>query len=90
MRCCKKELFIPCDQYSNPSYAGNIASHILKLIRMNFSGIIHVSDSDYMSKYEFALSTAKFHDLDYKLIKPIKTSETKQAAQRPLKSGFKS
>ncbi|NUM72300.1 MAG: sugar nucleotide-binding protein, partial [Ignavibacteriaceae bacterium] len=39
-------------------------------------------------RYEFSMRIADFFGLDKSLIEPIVTSELKQAARRPLKSGL--
>lgn len=83
-----KEVKAPIDQYANPTYAGNIANLTYELIKNNFSGIVNVSDGEWLNRYEFACAVAKFHNLNYKLIVPVKTSEFNQAAKRPLKGGF--
>jgi dTDP-4-dehydrorhamnose reductase len=58
------------------------------MVELDRGGVYHVSGPDFVSRYEFALTLAKVFGLDKKLITPVKTASLKQAAVRPLRSGF--
>jgi len=83
-----KEVQIPNDQFSNPTYAGNIATLTFDLLDIDYSGIINVSDCEIMSRYDFARAVAKFHKCNLDLLNPIETKSLNQSAKRPLKGGF--
>lgn len=76
------------DQVGNPTLADDLAFAILKIIELERTGIFHVSGPDLVSRHEFALTLARVFHCNKKLIAPIKTESLKQAAARPLHSGF--
>ena len=76
------------DQTGNPTLAEDLAFAILKIIELDRTGCYHVSGPDLVSRYEFALTLARVFHFNKKLIAPIKTASLKQAAARPLRSGF--
>ena len=76
------------DQVGNPTLADDLAYAILKAIELDRTGIYHVSGPDLVNRYEFAQTLARVFHFSKKLITPVKTSSLKQAAVRPLKSGF--
>lgn len=76
------------DQYGNPTLADDVAFAILKIIEKGKTGIYHIAGPDFVSRFEFAKKIAASFGYDKKLILPVKTSALKQAALRPLKSGF--
>ena len=75
----------PNDQYGNPTLARNIAWAVEELIQKNKKGIYHIVGRDKMSKYQWALKTAKYFNLDPKLVIPVSTNNLKQRAKRPKK-----
>lgn len=76
------------DQIGSPTLADDLAFGIVRIIELNKQGIYHISGPDVISRLEFARKLAKVFRLDPKLIRPVRTSDLKQAAPRPLKSGF--
>jgi dTDP-4-dehydrorhamnose reductase len=76
------------DQICNPTLADDLAYAILKIIELNRTGLYHVSGSDLMSRYEFAMMLARAFRYNRRLITPVKTASLKQPAARPLRSGF--
>jgi dTDP-4-dehydrorhamnose reductase len=76
------------DQIGNPTLADDLAYGVVKILELGRSGIYHISSPDLVSRYDFALALTKVFHLDKKLLTPIKSSSLKQAAPRPLKSGF--
>ena len=77
------------DQWNNPTWASSLAIVIDRAIDIGLSGLVHWGDNDWVSRYDFANKIADIFDLKRSLIKPISTSELKQDAIRPLKSGLK-
>ncbi len=76
------------DQNSNPTYVGDLANGIVKCVEHNGEGIFHICGAEKVSRYDFAVSIAKYFQLDSSLIKKIKTSELPQRAERPMVTGF--
>lgn len=77
-----KEIRVVTDQCSNPTYADSLAEFLFALSSKGAKGVFNVSGKDNMSRYDFALKIAQVFGLDQQLIKPIKTSELSQVAQR--------
>ena len=71
------------DQFNNPIHADLLAKSIMGLISLKRFGIYNIGGKDYVSNYGLAKSFAGFFGLDHSLIKPIKTKESNQTAQRP-------
>ena len=84
----EKPMRIVDDQIGNPTLVDDLAYAILQLIERNRTGIYHIAGPDLMSRYDFALAFADVFGFNRKLITPVKTTALKQAAARPLKSGF--
>ncbi|MCK4781667.1 SDR family oxidoreductase [Candidatus Parcubacteria bacterium] len=76
---------VPNDQYGNPTLARNIAWATEELIKKNKKGIYHIVGRDKMSKYQWALKTARYFNLDPRLVTPVSTNNLKQRAMRPKK-----
>jgi dTDP-4-dehydrorhamnose reductase len=76
------------DQFGSPTLASELASALRALAESGRNGIYHLSGREVLDRYHFALKVAEVFDLDPRLIRPVKTSELKQAAPRPLRSGF--
>jgi len=85
----KEKVRIVMDQYNNPTLADNLAGAIKEATEKNIAGILNISGSEYLSRYDFALKVAKKFNLDQGLISPAKTSELRQKAPRPFKGGLK-
>lgn len=76
------------DQFGNPTLADDLAAAILRIIQLQKWDLFHISGSEFIDRYQFALKIADVYKLNKSLINQISTSELKQAAPRPLKSGF--
>lgn len=76
------------DQYSNPTYAEDLAEAVTRIIRRRRTGLYHVGGADYMTRHDFALKIATMFKLDASLISPVPTSELQQAARRPVHGGL--
>lgn len=79
---------VPLDQFSNPTYAPNLAQAVAELVASNATGIYHVAGPDRASRYEFACEAARIFNLDETLIVPVTTAELRQPAMRPLNAGM--
>ncbi len=80
---------VPLDQYSNPTYAPELAAAVLDLAGGGAAGIYNVVGPDWMNRYEFALKACSVFGFDPGFIEPRPTSELGQSAPRPLKAGLK-
>jgi dTDP-4-dehydrorhamnose reductase len=77
------------DQFSNPTWAGNLADAIVELSISSIRGIIHIGGNDYISRYDFALEAAKVLGIENSLIRKTTLEELNLIARRPLKAGLK-
>ncbi|MGH7450465.1 MAG: dTDP-4-dehydrorhamnose reductase [bacterium] len=91
----RKSVRIVNDQFGNPTLASELAHALRTLAESGHSGalegrngVYHISGSEVIDRYHFAVKIAEVFDLDASLIQPIKTSDLKQASPRPLRSGF--
>lgn len=83
-----EKVTIARDQYGNPTLVDDLARAINRIIDFEKWDIFHVSGSDLLDRYSFALKVADIFKLNKDLISPIITAELNQTAQRPLNSGF--
>ncbi len=84
-----KTIRIVTDQWGNPTLAEDLALSIWKLVEGGHSGLFNVVGSEWNSRFEWAQAIAAYYGLDGSLIHPCLTSDLKQAALRPLKSGLR-
>ncbi len=77
------------DQWNNPTWTDSLARTIYYFILNQTDGLYHFGGEDWLNRYDFALMIARVFNLDPDLIIPISTTELKQDAPRPLKSGLK-
>jgi len=73
------------DQYGTPTYAGDLALIILKIIKNQSTayGLYHYSNEGIASWYDFAQRIFKFSNINIK-IKPISTNQFPLPAKRPV------
>jgi dTDP-4-dehydrorhamnose reductase len=76
------------DQYGNPTLADDLAYAIVRAVELGRTGIYNIAGRDILSRYAFALRLADVFGFDPGLVTPIKTSQLRQPAPRPLKSGL--
>ncbi len=76
------------DQFSNPTYSGDIALATAQFVERRRSGLYHIGGADYCSRYDFALAITRAFDLRPDLIEPVTTHELEQKAPRPLRAGL--
>jgi dTDP-4-dehydrorhamnose reductase len=88
-RDSRSEIKGATDQFSNPTWAGNLADAIVELTKSSIRGIIHIGGSDYLSRYDFAVEASKVLGIDSKLIRKTTLNELNLIARRPLKAGLK-
>jgi dTDP-4-dehydrorhamnose reductase len=84
----ERVVHIVTDQRGNTTLADDLVRGIDRLISLKKSGIYHIGGSEHLSRFEFAVETAKIFGLRTDLIKPITTDKLNQPAKRPLLSGL--
>lgn len=80
-----KEINVVCDQYGTPTSARQVAKLICYLIETEQYGIYHGTCEGSTNWYDYATEIFKLSNKTAK-VNPIKTSEYKSAAKRPLYS----
>lgn len=59
---------LPDDLYQTPTYAGSLATSMIRLYEKSLTGIFHVSGKQCSSRYEFAKELAREFGLDGSLV----------------------
>jgi dTDP-4-dehydrorhamnose reductase len=78
----KPELRVVHDQRGSPTYAGDLAEALAKIVRMELSGIVHAVGEGTCTWYEFASAIVSLAGLSTP-VKPITTAEADLRAPRP-------
>ena len=76
------------DQVSNPTYVTDLAHAIIRIFDLQREGMYHICGGEHLSRYEFAVRAAKVFELSPELITPVKSTDLRQAAPRPMVTGF--
>ena len=71
------------DVYFNPVYTKQLARIVLELLKINYSGIIHVGSDKPVSKYEFLRRLALKFEVDTELVESISVDDIFFNAKRP-------
>lgn len=74
------------DQYNTPTLVDDLAQSIIKICKIDISGLYHAVGKTCLSRYEFAQVLAEKFGFDKNLIKPATSQEKKQIAPRPPKT----
>jgi dTDP-4-dehydrorhamnose reductase len=83
-----KKIDIVIDQIGNPTYNHDVSEAIYRLLKSKNYGMFHVSGSESISRYDFAIKIAEIFGLNADLIAPITTVRLEQQAPRPANSAF--
>lgn len=83
-----KNIKVVTDQFRTPTLAEDLALGCWLSAKKNATGIYHISGGEMMTPYDIAIRTAEFFGLDKSLITPTDSTQFKQPARRPLKTGF--
>jgi dTDP-4-dehydrorhamnose reductase len=75
------------DQMGNPTYANDLAYHILKLIETEDYGIYHCTNNGECTWYEFAKRIVKLSGEECE-VRPCTSEEYKTQAKRPKYSSL--
>ena len=76
------------DQFRTPTLAEDLADGCILLAQKKAQGIYNISGKDFMSILQLVHVVADYYKLDKSLINPSKSTDIKQPAQRPPKTGF--
>lgn len=83
-----KTIQVVNDQWRTPTLAEDLAMGCYLAATKKVSGIYNISGKDFLTPYDIAIQTAEFFNLDKSLIHATDSTKFKQAAARPLKTGF--
>lgn len=83
-----KQIQVVNDQWRTPTLAEDLAMGCWLAAQKKASGIFHISGEEMMTPYDIAIHTAKFFKLDQSLIKATDSTQFRQPARRPPKTGF--
>lgn len=83
-----KTIRVVNDQWRTPTLAEDLAEGCRLAAHKKATGIYHVSGAEMLTPYDIALQTAECFGLDNGLIQKTDSTEFKQPARRPLKTGF--
>jgi dTDP-4-dehydrorhamnose reductase len=77
------------DQIVSPTLADNAAEMVLGVHRSGEQGIFHCAGGSIVSRVEFCRALARKLGADEKLVVPVRTSDVKLPAPRPLRCGLR-
>jgi dTDP-4-dehydrorhamnose reductase len=83
-----KTINVVNDQWRTPTLAEDLAMGCYLAAIKNAKGIYNISGYEIMTPYDIAIATAEFFKLDKSLIKQTDSTQFKQPAARPPKTGF--
>jgi dTDP-4-dehydrorhamnose reductase len=83
-----KTINVVNDQWRTPTLAEDLARGCYLAAIKKAKGIYNISGYEMMTPYDIALATADFFRLDKSLIKQTDSTQFKQPAARPPKTGF--
>ena len=84
----RQTLKVVNDHINSPTFAGNLADAIRKVIERNSQGVLHVAGSERISRFDFARRIARHFDLDERLLASVKMSDLNWTARRPADSSL--
>ncbi len=84
----RKSFGVVEDQTGNPTFVDDLAYALFKLAEQRKEGLFHVAGTEALSRHAFACRIARAFGFDEAMIRPIRTAELHQAAQRPADSTF--
>lgn len=83
-----KTINVVDDQWRTPTLAEDLAMGCLLAAKKKATGIFHISGEEMMTPYDIAIRTADFFKLNKDLIRKTDSTQFKQPAQRPPRTGF--
>ncbi len=79
-----KQVFLFTDQYRTPVLVNNLTDALWELVNLDFTGIIHLGNNHRISRISMGQLLCELFKLDKNLLVPVKSSEAKLIAKRPL------
>lgn len=83
-----KTIQVVDDQFRTPTLAEDLAQGCLLAALKRATGIYNISGKDFLTPYDMAMQTADYFELNQSLIKKTDSTQFKQPARRPLRTGF--
>lgn len=83
-----KTIRVVNDQWRTPTLAEDLAMGCYLAAKKKAQGVFNISGKDFMTPYDMAIKTAEFFKLDKSLIVATDSTQFKQTARRPLRTGF--
>ena len=83
-----KTIQVVNDQWRTPTLAEDLAMGCYLAAKKKAKGVYHISGKDFLTPFDIAIQTAEYFKLDKSLIKPTDSTQFKQPAKRPAKTGF--
>ena len=83
-----KPIRVVNDQWRTPTLAEDLAMGCWLAAKNKKTGVFHVSGKEMMTPFDIAMRTAEFFKLNKSLITPTDSTQFKQPAARPMKTGF--
>ncbi len=83
-----KEVSLITDHFRAPTWAEDLASGCMAIVRHQQTGIYHLCGPETLSIFEIGLRVAKYLHVSPSLIKPIDSNTLNQPAPRPPITGF--
>lgn len=83
-----KPIKVVDDQWRTPTLAEDLAMGCWLAAQKQSTGIFNISGEEMMTPYDIAIRTARFFKLDESLITKTDSTQFKQPAARPLRTGF--
>lgn len=80
-------LRVVTDQVTSPTYARDLASHLVKLVETEKFGLYHIANRGYCSWHEFASTIVQLAGLDTS-VEPITSDQIPLKAKRPAFSAL--
>ncbi len=84
----KKNIRCAYDQISTPTHVSDLAIAVKQCVDAHADGIFHVSGSETVSRYDFAVRAAEVFGYDSSGIVRVASNELQQQAVRPLLTSF--
>ena len=78
---------VPSDQWGTPTFVESLAEAIKELAHATYTGVVHPVGPDFLSRIDFARTTAEIMGLAPDFLHPMTTDELGQPARRPLRGG---
>jgi dTDP-4-dehydrorhamnose reductase len=82
-------LKVACDEFSVPTWTGTVVDGTLQAIEQGVTGLYHLTNSGYCSRYEWAKAVLRHRGID-KFVRPVTMDSFALPAQRPRFSAMSS